>query len=84
MIAILTINNINIMSCENIYLTILCNNRLTNFTIWYKNEKYTFEICGKNKDFSQIKDIENSYIASDSIEVGFKNKIPLWIFGFLY
>src|SRR5574344_2152297 len=48
------------------------------------NEKYTFEIGGKNKDFSQIKDIENSYIASDSIEVGFKNKIPLWIFGFLY
>ena len=48
------------------------------------NEKYTFEIGGKNKDFSQIKDIENSYVASDSIEVGFKNKIPLWIFGFLY
>ena len=84
MITILTINNINIMSCENIYLTILCNNRLTNFTIWYKNEKYTFEVGGKNKDFSQIKDADNSFVVADGIEVGFKNKIPLWLFGFLY
>jgi len=28
--------------------------------------------------------IENSFIASDDIEVGFGNKIPLWLFGFLY
>lgn len=26
----------------------------------------------------------NSYIASDEIEVGFGNKIALWLFGFLY
>lgn len=45
---------------------------------------YLFEIGGKNKDFVQIKDIENSFVASDNIEVGYKNKIPLWIFGFLY
>ena len=48
------------------------------------NEKYTFEIGGKNKDFTQIKDIPNSFIAMDNIEIGFKNKIPLWLFGFLY
>ena len=48
------------------------------------DEKYTFEIGGKNKDFSQIKDIQNSFIAADDIEVGFNNKIPLWLFGFLY
>lgn len=48
------------------------------------NDKYLFEIGGKNKDFSQIKDIENSFLALDDIEVGFKNKIPLWLFGFLY
>ncbi len=48
------------------------------------NEKYTFEIGGKNKDFTQIKDIPNSFIAADNIEIGFKNKIPLWLFGFLY
>ena len=48
------------------------------------NEKYTFEIGGKNKDFSQIKGVKNSYVVADGIEVGFKNKLPLWLFGFLY
>ncbi len=48
------------------------------------DEKYTVEIGGKNKSFEQIKDIQNSFIAADEIEVGFKNKIPLWLFGFLY
>ena len=48
------------------------------------DEKYTFEIGGKNKSFKQIKDIPDSYIAADDIEIGFGNKIPLWLFGFLY
>ncbi len=51
---------------------------------FFVNKKYTFKIGGKNKKFSQIKDIENSFVVSDDIEVGFKNKIPLWLFGFLY
>jgi uncharacterized protein len=46
--------------------------------------RYTFEIGGKNKDFSQIKDIKNSYLGVDNIEIGAGNKIPLWLFGFLY
>ena len=48
------------------------------------NEQYTVEIGGKNKSFKQIKDIPNSYVVADDMEVGFKNKIPLWLFGFLY
>jgi hypothetical protein len=48
------------------------------------DEKYTFEIGGKNKSFKQIKDVEESFVVADEIEVGFKNKIPLWLFGFLY
>lgn len=48
------------------------------------DNKYTFEVGGKNKDFSQIKDIKNSYLALDDIEVGYGAKIPLWLFGFLY
>jgi predicted AAA+ superfamily ATPase len=48
------------------------------------DDKYTFEVGGKNKKFIQIKDIEDSYIVADNIEIGFKNKIPLWLFGFLY
>ena len=47
-------------------------------------EKYIFEVGGKNKDFNQIKDTDNSFLALDDIEIGYKKKIPLWIFGFLY
>jgi predicted AAA+ superfamily ATPase len=48
------------------------------------DDKYTFEIGGKNKSFKQIKDIHNSFLAVDDIETGIGNKIPLWLFGFLY
>jgi hypothetical protein len=48
------------------------------------DEKYLFEIGGKNKSFKQIKDIDNSFVVADDIEIGFGNKIPLWMFGFLY
>ena len=51
---------------------------------FYCQEKYTFEVGGKGKGFSQIKDIANSYVASDDLEVGIGNKIALWLFGFLY
>jgi predicted AAA+ superfamily ATPase len=47
-------------------------------------DKYTFEVGGKNKTFDQIKDIPNSYVVADDIEIGHKNKIPLWMFGMLY
>jgi len=51
---------------------------------FYVEDKYTFEIGGKNKSFNQIKNRENSFVASDDIEIGFGNKIPLWLFGMMY
>jgi len=48
------------------------------------NETYTFEVGGRNKGFDQIKDIDNSYVVADDIEIGVGNKIPLWLFGFMY
>ena len=48
------------------------------------NDKYLVEIGGNNKTFKQIKDIPNSFVVADDIEVGHGNKIPLWLFGFLY
>lgn len=48
------------------------------------DEKYVFEVGGKNKTAKQIEGIPNSFVAADEIEYGFKNKIPLWLFGFLY
>lgn len=50
----------------------------------FKIEDYYFEIGGKNKGKEQIAGLENAYIVADDIEIGFGNKIPLWLFGFLY
>ena len=47
-------------------------------------DKYTFEIGGKNKTTKQIKGIDNSFIVRDDIEIGHNRVIPLWLFGFLY
>ena len=51
---------------------------------FYVDEKYFIEIGGKNKSFEQIKDIKNSFVVKDDVEVGFGRKIPLYLFGFLY
>ncbi len=48
------------------------------------NDKYVFEMGGKNKTKKQIYNTENSYLVLDDIEIGIDNKIPLWLFGFLY
>ena len=48
------------------------------------DNKYIFEIGGKSKTYEQIRNIENSFIAADDLEIGYGNKIPLWLFGFLY
>ncbi len=46
--------------------------------------QYIFEIGGKGKGFAQISGVEKSFVVADDIETGFQNKIPLWLFGFLY
>lgn len=48
------------------------------------NDKITFEVEGKNKDGSQIRKVENAWLALDNIEIGQGNRIPLWLFGYLY
>lgn len=47
------------------------------------DQKYYFEIGGKNKSASQIKNLDNSFLVLDEIEQGIKGRIPLWLFGFL-
>lgn len=51
---------------------------------FYVDNKYTFEIGGKNKKRKQIQGMENSYIIADNIEYGTDRRIPIWLFGFLY
>jgi predicted AAA+ superfamily ATPase len=56
-------------------------NEQTDFCI---DGKYYFEIGGKNKSMRQIKDLNNAYLALDGLTTGYRNEIPLWLFGFLY
>ena len=48
------------------------------------DRRFLFEVGGKGKKFDQIKDIPDSYLAVDETEVGYRNRIPLWMFGLLY
>jgi predicted AAA+ superfamily ATPase len=48
------------------------------------DDTYLFEIGGRRKGNKQIVEMENSYIAADNLEYAHDNKIPLWLFGFLY
>ncbi len=45
---------------------------------------YLFEVGGKEKGYGQIRNVEHSFVVADGLEVGFGNKIPLWLWGFLY
>ena len=44
----------------------------------------TIEVGGRNKSTKQVRDASTYLIAADDIEIGFGNKIPLWLLGFLY
>lgn len=48
------------------------------------DNKYTFEIGGTKKRKTQIADLKDAYLVADNIEYGSHNKIPIWMFGFLY
>ena len=48
------------------------------------DSKYTFEIGGRSKDFSQIAGLPDSYIFADDWDMPDGAKLPLWMLGFLY
>jgi hypothetical protein len=48
------------------------------------DEKYVFEIGGKTKSQKQLTNIGNSFVVADDLEYSVGNKLPLWLFGFLY
>lgn len=48
------------------------------------DEKYLLEVGGKSKSFKQIANIPDSFVVADDEETGFGNRIPMWLFGFLY
>jgi predicted AAA+ superfamily ATPase len=42
--------------------------------------KFVFEVGGRNKTAQQIADLSEAFIVQDDIEVGYRNRIPLWLF----
>jgi len=57
---------------------------LPKFGDFMVDNKFVFEVGGPNKTSQQIQGIPNAFIAADGIKMGSGNKIPLWLFGFLY
>jgi hypothetical protein len=51
---------------------------------FFVDRRYIFEIGGRGKTFAQVKDLSNAYLVIDTDSTENKNKIPLWLFGFLY
>ena len=75
------------MARELFVLNQLQNNNL--IPMYTKNgdfevNNFCFEIGGKSKKNTQIKNIKNSFLILDDIISADKNKIPLYLFGFLY
>lgn len=48
------------------------------------DRKLLFEVGGRCKGYKQIANIPDSYVINDGVDIGFENKIPLWLFGMLY
>jgi hypothetical protein len=46
--------------------------------------KYTVEVGGESKSFSQIAGVPDSFVLADNIEAPLGHKLPLWLIGFLY
>lgn len=46
--------------------------------------RYTFEVGGRNKGFSQVAGVDNSYVLTDNIDSPYGRKLPIWAMGFLY
>jgi predicted AAA+ superfamily ATPase len=71
--------------------TFLFNQLMENYPVAYNlkgdffvNNRYTIEVGGMNKSREQVSGMEDAFIAADNIEFATRNKIPLWLFGFLY
>lgn len=72
---------------ETFFANQLMENHLVNTSTkgdFLIDNKYVFEVGGRNKKSAQITGVADSYLVQDDIEIGYKNIIPLWLFGFLY
>jgi predicted AAA+ superfamily ATPase len=51
---------------------------------FFVDNKYTFEVGGKDKSRKQIAGIKNAWVVKGDLEYPIGNDLPLWIFGLLY
>ena len=57
---------------------------LPKFGDFMVDNQHVFEVGGPNKTNQQIQGTPNAFIAADGIKMSSGNRIPLWLFGFLY
>ena len=50
----------------------------------FEIDDMTFEVGGKKKGKKQLESADKGYVVADDTEYAFQNKIPIWMFGFLY
>jgi len=48
------------------------------------DDSVTIEVGGRTKTAAQLEGAPDGVLAVDGIEVGVRNRVPLWLFGFLY
>ena len=75
----------------NLRETFFANQLRYQHTITYANQgdfivddTFTVEVGGKNKTKKQLEGVNNSYTVIDDVTIGSQDRIPLWLFGFLY
>lgn len=51
---------------------------------FFIDDQWIVEVGGKGKNGKQVREESNAYLALDDIKIGYGNKIPLYLFGFLY
>lgn len=95
----LYLNNTNLMYALNpeypdkgtIRETFLLNQLMVSHQVTYPetgdflvDDKYLIEAGGPSKGSKQIGGHQNAYLAVDDVEYPSGNRIPIWLFGFLY
>jgi len=85
---VLSSDNVNIGNIRETFflqhISVLHNISLPQKADFLIDDKFTFEVGGKNKKQNQIQNINNAFIVKDDIETGIMNIIPLWLFGLMY
>lgn len=52
---------------------------------FWVDDRLTFEVGGRGKGPGQVKHADRAgYVLADDIEVGYNQRLPLWLVGFLY